>query len=244
VGLVQDSVWIVVADLPSALTQPAGLGVADAGTRAPIQLSQSAIPADTIVRMGGNAEFRRRVGNGISNSAVAYGRRVETAVQGDSVLVGVGTEGVVRVHAPDGRLVRSIRFTGAREPLGTAEIEAWRAWSRRLARNETQRARVEAFLEAVEPPAERPVSGRIVVDRDGWIWLERYEVDSGYRERLSEAPRRWYILDPQGRATGAIDIPADFRVEEIGTDYILGIATDADGVETVRMYALRRRAGG
>ena len=109
-----------------------------------------------------------------------------------------------------------------------------------MARNDVQREGAERFIEAISLPAERPVSGRIVVDAEGWIWLERYAVDSGYSQRMSDTPRRWYVLDPEGVATAAVDVPADFRIDEIGSDYLLGVATDGDGVQTVRMYSLRR----
>ena len=57
---------------------------------------------------------------------------------------------------------------------------------------------------------------------------------------MNDTPRRWYILDPEGRAVATVTMPPRLRIEEIGTDYILGVATDGDGVETVRMYGLRR----
>ena len=34
--------------------------------------------------------------------------------------------------------------------------------------------------------------------------------------------------------------PARFRVSEIGADYLLGVASNADGVQTVVMYPLEK----
>jgi hypothetical protein len=37
-------------------------------------------------------------------------------------------------------------------------------------------------------------------------------------------------------------LPSGFRVREIGHDFLLGVQPDADGVEQVRLYGLRRSA--
>lgn len=50
----------------------------------------------------------------------------------------------------------------------------------------------------------------------------------------------WTVFDPDGRALGFIETPDGLTIHEIGTDYLLGRATDEMGVESVQVWALER----
>ena len=50
----------------------------------------------------------------------------------------------------------------------------------------------------------------------------------------------WTVFDPEGRALGFIETPDGLTIHEIGTDYLLGRATDEMGVESVQVWALER----
>ena len=50
----------------------------------------------------------------------------------------------------------------------------------------------------------------------------------------------WTVFDPEGRALGFVETPDGLTVHEIGTDYLLGQATDEMGVESVQLWALER----
>ena len=52
-------------------------------------------------------------------------------------------------------------------------------------------------------------------------------------------PSVWSVFDAQGRWLGDVTLPARFSPMDIGADYVLGVARDEDGVETVAMYTLR-----
>jgi hypothetical protein len=48
------------------------------------------------------------------------------------------------------------------------------------------------------------------------------------------------VFDAGGRWLCDVTMPAHFTPMEIGADYVLGVASDADGVETVVRYGLDR----
>lgn len=50
----------------------------------------------------------------------------------------------------------------------------------------------------------------------------------------------WTVFDPEGRALGFIETPDGLTVYEIGADYLLGLATDEMGVESVQLWELER----
>jgi hypothetical protein len=80
-------------------------------------------------------------------------------------------------------------------------------------------------------PGGLPFRG-FLIDSEKMVWLEEYR-DEG-------APGRYYVLSPESRLVAIVNVPAGFRATDIGTDYCLGIETDADGVERIVMYRLTR----
>ncbi len=87
------------------------------------------------------------------------------------------------------------------------------------------------LLETRFPDSIPDHGNRMYVDPDGTLFLQEY--------RLSDdEPFEWSVFDPDGRWLGVLVTPADFTVNEIGTDYVLGIGKDQLDVDHVRMYRL------
>lgn len=66
--------------------------------------------------------------------------------------------------------------------------------------------------------------------------------DLWIREPLASAAARswhWTVLDSTGRAAALIETPLGFDIHGIGNDYVLGRWRDADGVNFIRLHALR-----
>ena len=108
-------------------------------------------------------------------------------------------------------------------------------------------AEVEKSLEGMSGPAvERiletefasthPVHGMLMSDETGSLWVQRY------RNRFAQdpGPGEWDIFDAEGRLTGYLTIPNEFRITDIGGQFVLGVHSDALGVQAVRMHRLIR----
>jgi hypothetical protein len=170
------------------------------------------------------------------------------AAHGDRLYYSDAERFEVRVYTSDGRLERIMRV---RYDPPAPTSETFSAPSMLLA-NMNQpadaRARMERFLkatEAVPPPARVPAHTGMVVDRQGNVWLQEFE--SPIR-RPSHA-QRWFVFDTAGVLRHSLRIPAILAQErftnwtgEIGDDYVLGYWRDADQVETVRFFPLRKRS--
>ncbi|HEV8456089.1 MAG TPA: hypothetical protein VGQ24_14415 [Gemmatimonadales bacterium] len=78
-----------------------------------------------------------------------------------------------------------------------------------------------------------PAFSTLLADSQGLIWLESYRPDENQ-------PGRYFILSIDARHVATVAVPAGFRATDIGLDYVLGVVTDADGVERIVMYGLRR----
>lgn len=104
------------------------------------------------------------------------------------------------------------------------------------------------LLNAQVYPEHHPAWGRIMEDRTGHLWVEQPNPDdpgvrSGWHT-IRDTPSTWEVFDPDGVWLGAVELPPRFIVQEVGADYVVGVALDALEVESIRVYDLSREAGG
>jgi hypothetical protein len=89
-------------------------------------------------------------------------------------------------------------------------------------------------LEAMQFPPTIPAHGnRMYADPLGNLWLQEYVLDEA-------AAARWIVFDADGRWLGSVETPAGFTLNEVGTDYVLGIWSDSLDVQHVRMYRIEK----
>lgn len=94
------------------------------------------------------------------------------------------------------------------------------------------------FVQAIEDmpsPETRPAYADILADPTGAVWLRPF---LGQSEE--GGPEHWVVLATDGAWLGRVEIPADFRVMEIGVDEILGVWTDELDVPSPRVLRLNR----
>lgn len=155
-------------------------------------------------------------------------------------LVTEGDSYSIDAHDVDGRLARIIRL--AREPRPVTEAA-------RAANEEAIRARIEGYGDPVEGgspedlirqaisvpyPAQLPSFEWLQVDSEGNIWAGQrgYEAD----DEGDEA----FVFGGDGRFLGVVAMPPGLSVFQIGTDFILGHATDDLGVHYVHRYRIEK----
>jgi len=167
-------------------------------------------------------------------------------VGGDSTLyAGYGDEYAIRELTPDGTVRRIIRRRWTPVRVTQHDIDTYAAeWVKHWGRGssaavEKQRRDLldDAYAEEV------PAFSQLIADRTSRLWVrEPHLADapgSGGLNSLPLVPSVWSVFDAQGRWLGDVTMPARFSPTDIGADYVLGVAVDADGVETVVRYALR-----
>lgn len=96
------------------------------------------------------------------------------------------------------------------------------------------RQRIERVYSIMDFPDSLPHFDDMVTADDGSVWVKRY---------LSIAPRRWYVFDKDGRWLGSLDLPDRFTLKGISDDLVYGVSRDADDVESVTVYRIRKGAG-
>jgi len=73
----------------------------------------------------------------------------------------------------------------------------------------------------------------LLIDSVGNLWAQ--EVTPPGVESAT-----YVAFDSTGRMLGRVTMPADFRVSTIGADAVYGVWKDADDVEHIRAYRLRK----
>jgi hypothetical protein len=132
----------------------------------------------------------------------------------------------------DGDLELVSRAPSLDLPVDPAEVEEIKeARLADMSDNPELRETVEATFTDFPLPVVRPAFSEIRVGKGWEVWLAEYEPDA---ESVSE----WTVLDSDGRLLGRVEVPAGFRIHEIGEDYLLGVWYDEYEVPVVRRYSL------
>jgi len=157
-------------------------------------------------------------------------------VMGDRIYVASGDGYEVAEYGRDG-VERLIRTDRAPLPVHKRDIEDYRRslivlggeGSAQLRRDE------QRLLAGIRYPRTMPPIADLAADANGRLWVKE-----GSRPGDVE-PEMWTVFAPSGEAMGTVRVPRNLRVTQIGRDWLLGIAIDADRLEHVRLYRLRPR---
>ena len=176
-----------------------------------------------------------------------FGAVLAFATNGQEIFTGFPTEYSIRVLSPDGAVKRIIRRRWSPVKVTRADIDSYvEEWSRRWiketgAEGERRKRELRAspFADVV------PAFSEFIVDDGGNLWVrEPHLADapaSGALNAMPLVPSTWSVFDTDGRWSGDVTMPRRFKPTQIGASYILGIARDDDGVETVVTYRYTTR---
>jgi hypothetical protein len=171
-----------------------------------------------------------------------FGATMVVASGASSFFVGYGGEYSIRVLSSNGDLQRIIRRNWTPTPVAPEDIDEYvTEWAKRWIRATGPEAeRQKRDLRDAPYASEVPAYSQFIVDRTGRLWVrEAHLADAPGAGQLNTSPlvpSVWSVFDRAGRWLIDITMPARFMPTDIGQDYVLGIARDSDGVETVVQY--------
>jgi hypothetical protein len=173
-------------------------------------------------------------GGGFTQQGVPFSRGAHVSAVGDRIAVAVSDSYSIRIFDESGDLMQVVRLR--RDPRPTAQyLERWLdhlvEW-----RDGPLKAEIRARFAAMPAPEHVPEFEAVLLSRDGYLWVREYRM-----RWEEEEPAVWHVFDPAGLLQTRLTTPANFRVLEIGSDYLLGVATDDLGIERVQLRALERR---
>jgi hypothetical protein len=163
-----------------------------------------------------------------------FGARTEVVASGDQVWLLDPLTGSLRAMSGMGNERVTGRLPVARSRLATAQVAALREAAMTNARRAMDSARVRAQYDPGTAPDEAPWFSSAIAGWDGGVWVRLFPGELG-REC------RHLILDANGKAVSWTCIPPDVRVEQVGSDFLLGVRTDSVGLESVVLFAIPRQ---
>lgn len=128
-------------------------------------------------------------------------------------------------YRPDGTLVRIIRRPWKPVRVTPAMIEAY----------SDRRAEASEGSGRVLHPDHLPAFSGLLTDATGNLWVRHYD----FLHEDATTPV-WDVFGSAGEWLCTVSMPPDLRIVMIGADYVLGIATDSLGVQSVRLHHLRK----
>jgi hypothetical protein len=196
---------------------------------------------ETVLVLRGLEVIVTRSGRTYVPESVLFGRNSYLAPSAAGFVAGESDSFELRRRSWDGRLVTIIRKSGPARTVTDAELMMAEANAdtvqQQILRIAGRAARGLSSSADTKPPhrSTHPYFDALMVDATEHVWVRQ--------SSLGAATKSWLVFDPGGIWLGAISLPSNLRVTDIGPDYILGIYQDDLGVQSVRLYALDRRHG-
>jgi hypothetical protein len=151
-------------------------------------------------------------------------------------LVFVGDNASFRIHVLDleGNTRMQILCPGLERPLLTRDVTLMKALAMETVRGSAEgRRQVASFFEDFPHPDLWPAFSRLLVDKEGFLWVREYGPDP-------EQGTVWFVFRPTGELAGKAVLPPGSTVYEIGEDYIVLRPPHELDVATVRIHRIRR----
>ena len=176
-----------------------------------------------------------------SPNPMPLGRQTVLAVAGDRVYAATNEGWEVQERGANGALRSLIRVRAKTVPVSKEDIATHRQEQIEMMAGVPELRSVPKELKdqiinrvnSAKYPETFPWIASLLAGHDGALWVEEVV-------RPGEERRQFAVLDSTGVLLGRVRMPPKFRPLVIGTAEVLGVWTDADDVEHVRAYGLRR----
>jgi hypothetical protein len=231
-GRLSDGRWIVCGlAMPTppgkgAYRIPGSVGVVNAKAAGKVEWLAEFPDGDAFVYVPPNNP------NAVSLVVMAFPSAAQVVAGGSVVWFGDGkTDSLAQLSLTSGARKKTVIGPGA--PVTKAMVDRAHARDLELARRPRDTAAAMMRYGTELLPRRLPSYESLLIGPRGELWVQR-----GAPSRV--APADYVIYSATGVLTARLTVPAGFRVTDVGLDYLAGIHHDDDGVETVRVYSLRR----
>jgi len=140
----------------------------------------------------------------------------------------------VQFWDPDGRLVTTARWESVPRVVTAEDVERDRAWDLAQRSNPDSAQLRQIWSQAPDPPETMPAFGTVLLDSEESVWVGEY------RPRSEGTSREYGVLGRDGSWIGTAVVPEGLQILSIGSDWILALARDDLGVESIVLHSLTR----
>lgn len=164
-----------------------------------------------------------------------FSKPVSSWVHEDRFFYGSADRYEIAVYDFEGRLTELIRKNVPNQPVTPDIVAAYK--KQRLAAaasSPAPSARTVPGLDDLPYPDSLPAYRRLRVDREGWLWVQTYDLPG-------DTTVIWSVFDRSRRWITDVGLPKAWQVYDVGADYILAVVKDDFDVEHVAKFSLLRR---
>jgi hypothetical protein len=159
------------------------------------------------------------------------------------LFVGFGDDYTIRVFNDSGRHVSTIvRDHTPRIVTSEDKASFSKEWAKRWTRGGSSVEATTARIRGGDFSERVPAYSSLLAGADGSLWVREPNLaDAPASGRLDHVPvgqSRWSVFSDRGQWLEDVVLPARFLPTNVGTDFVLGVAVDDDGVETIALYRL------
>jgi len=171
--------------------------------------------------------------SGISIIQPRLGRSTYGATNGDRFLIGDNAIAEIRAYGTDGALRTLIRWNVPPRPITDALVATMKAAALAETDDTLQQRGIAAQFDVPLGGTTVPYFRGLWVDPTGAVWLQEFNL-------LPTDSLRFRIFDRDGQLLGIRALPPRHTVLEVGREHLLTVWRDADDLEYLRMYRVRR----
>ena len=161
-----------------------------------------------------------------------FRRSLHPAAWGERVVIAPSDRYEIRAYDREGELTAIVRRDHDLVPPTQADLDEQN--EARLAElDPDERPSMARLFEGMPLVEAFPAFSRVLADATHHLWVKEYT-------KPRDDTSIWTVFDPDGRVLGLVETPPGLLVYDIGTDYLLGRATDDLDVEYVQLWRLTR----
>jgi hypothetical protein len=168
-----------------------------------------------------------------------FSHRPFVAAVRDRIFFGSGERFEIAWHDSSFALAGVVRWPGRDERLTSEEVERVRGEA--IATISRRPLPANPFAKHFAPeilPANRPSIGRVFVDAEGNVWVERFEAA---RMGMPQVPGElWSVLDRDGQPLAILKLPSRTRLEDVRGNEVIVVRRDSLDVQSVAIHRLKR----
>jgi hypothetical protein len=175
---------------------------------------------------------------------VPLGKQTVTLARGDRFYASTNDAWEIEVRSLDGAVKQIVRSAARVAPITPADVvqhkkdqlEQFESVPQMRNAPPELKKQITDRVEQAKYPATYSFFAAFLADEEGNLWAQEVTPPS-------DKTQRYAVVDLTGRFLGRVTMPPNFRASHIGMDVVYGVWKDADDVEHVRGYPLRKAAG-
>lgn len=184
---------------------------------------------DTVARVPGAEWLLYEAASSFPATQLPFGRAGYVAASGEHVVYASSDSDELRLLAPGGAPVRTIRVPAEPRVMTDAEVSAHLDAS---IDDPAERSAIRRHLEE-EGDRSAPLVSGLRADRDGNLWVRLFPP-------AGSDVAKWVVLSPAGERIGSLRMRADAYPLDLRSDAVLVREGSTDGVEVVTLRALAK----